>query len=130
VYLADIVYFADTKTGSSALPQVLLLVAFMAGFYFLLIRPMKRRQQAAAKQAADLRASLEVGDEIVTVGGLYGTVVELDDDTVTLEISPGVTARYDRSAIARTVTAPDASSDADDSAASRATCRSRGGDGC
>jgi preprotein translocase subunit YajC len=101
------VYFAAGSTGgSSALPQILLLVAFVGLFYFFLLRPMKRRQQQAAQQAAELRSSLSVGDEVVTVGGLYGTIVGLADDTVTLEISPGVTARYDRAAIARTITEP------------------------
>lgn len=101
-----IVYHAANSSGSSALPQILLLVAFVALFYFFLLRPMKRRQQQAAQQAAELRASLAEGDEVVTIGGLYGTIVGMDDDTVTLQISPGVTARYDRAAIARTITAP------------------------
>jgi preprotein translocase subunit YajC len=100
------VYYAANGTGSSALPQILLLVAFVGLFYFFLLRPMKRRQQQAAAQAAELRSSLAEGDEVVTIGGLYGTIVGMDDDTVTLQISPGVTARYDRAAIARTVTAP------------------------
>ena len=97
-------FHAANGSSSSALPQILLLVAFVGLFYFFLLRPMKRRQQQAAQQAAELRSSLSVGDEVVTIGGLYGTIVALADDTVTLEISSGVTARYDRAAIARTVT--------------------------
>jgi preprotein translocase subunit YajC len=108
------VYHAANGTGSSALPQILLLVAFVGLFYFFLLRPMKRRQQQAAQQAAELRSSLSEGDEVVTVGGLYGTIVGMDDDTVTLQIAPGVAARYDRAAIARTITAPEAEEVADD----------------
>ncbi|HEX2771852.1 MAG TPA: preprotein translocase subunit YajC, partial [Micromonosporaceae bacterium] len=45
------------------------------------------------------------GDEIVTIGGLYGTVISVDDETVTLEVAPGVHTRYARPAIARVVNA-------------------------
>jgi preprotein translocase subunit YajC len=62
----------------------------------------KQRNQAAAQQ--DMRSSLIPGTEIVTIGGLFGTVVDVDDESVTLEISEGVTARYDRNAIAKVVT--------------------------
>ena len=90
--------------GGSALPQILLIVLFFALFYFLLMRPMRRRQQAAAAAQDKMRSDLVPGDEIVTIGGLMATVVSTDDESVTLEISPGVTARYDVKAIARIVT--------------------------
>jgi preprotein translocase subunit YajC len=109
---AHIVYHAASGS-SSALPQILLLVAVFALMYFLFLRPLKRRQQQAARTAAQMRSSLSGGDEIVTVGGLYATVVDVDDESVVLEISPGVTARYDRNAIARTI-APAAETDTDD----------------
>ena len=50
---------------------------------------------------AEGRAAGRSGDEIVTIGGLHATVVAVDDDVVTVEISPGVNARYARPAIAR-----------------------------
>jgi preprotein translocase subunit YajC len=67
--------------------------------YFLMIRPQQRRR----REAQQLQSTLSPGDEVVTIGGLYGTIVEADDETVTLEISPGVHARYARPAIARTI---------------------------
>lgn len=48
-----------------------------------------------------MQSSMGLGDEVVTVGGLYGTVLEIADDTVLLEISPGVTAKYARAAIGK-----------------------------
>ena len=48
-----------------------------------------------------MQSALGPGDDIVTIGGLHATVVSVDDDVVTLELSPGVTARYARPAIAR-----------------------------
>ena len=63
----------------------------IVGFYFLLIRPQRNRQRA--QQA--LVASLEVGDDVMTTGGIFGTIVEIDDDegTVTVEIAPGTRIR-------------------------------------
>ncbi|UQU67146.1 preprotein translocase subunit YajC [Couchioplanes caeruleus] len=76
---------------------LLLIVLLFGVMYVMMIRPQqKRRREAQAMQSA-----LGPGDEIVTIGGLHATVVAIDDDVVTVEISPGVTARYARPAIAR-----------------------------
>jgi preprotein translocase subunit YajC len=105
----------------------LLLVVVFGAFYFLLLRPMKRRQQKAATDAKQMRETLSVGSEIVTIGGLYGTVVDMDDDSVMLEIAEGVNARYDRAAIARVIAPVEEADDAledtdeDDSAVDDAT---------
>lgn len=69
-------------------------------FYFMLIRPQKRR----VEQHRRLISSIGVGDEIVTIGGIYGIVGRLGDEDVELEISPGTTIRVVKSAIARRVT--------------------------
>ncbi|MGH9149246.1 MAG: preprotein translocase subunit YajC [Acidimicrobiales bacterium] len=63
--------------------------------YVLLIRPQQQRVRA---QRA-LVQSLEVGDEVITVGGLLGRVVDLDDEVATVEAAPGVTLRFRRVAI-------------------------------
>lgn len=78
----------------------ILLALFMLAAYFLIIRPQQRRR----KQVEAVQSALGPGDEIVTVAGLYGTVVEVDDKTVTLEVAPGVTNRYSRQAVAQVVT--------------------------
>jgi preprotein translocase subunit YajC len=89
---------AQAQGGGSFMPLLLILLLFGV-MYFMMIRPQqKRRREAQAMQAA-----LGPGDQIVTIGGLHGTVTAVDDDVVTLEISPGVTARYARPAIARVV---------------------------
>jgi preprotein translocase subunit YajC len=76
---------------------LLLIVLLFGVMYFMMIRPQQKRR----REAQSMQAALGPGDEIVTIGGLHGTVVAIDDDVVTLEISPGVTARYARPAIAR-----------------------------
>jgi preprotein translocase subunit YajC len=68
-------------------------------FYFFLIRP--RRAQVQRQQ--QVLGALEVGDEIVTIAGMYGTIVEIDDDTdtVTVEVAPGTRVRMLRRAISQ-----------------------------
>jgi preprotein translocase subunit YajC len=69
-------------------------------FYFMLIRPQKRR----VEQHKNLVESISDGDEVVTIGGIYGTVVRIDDDEIELEVSPGTRMRFVKSAVARRVT--------------------------
>ena len=73
------------------------LALMVAAFYFLIIRPQRR--QLATHRA--LVSSLEVGDEIVTNAGIYGTVDELDDTTVELEIAEDVVITVARTAISQ-----------------------------
>ena len=60
------------------LPMMLIMVAI---FYFLLIRPQKKREKAAK----EMRESLEIGDEILTIGGVLGRVVNIKEDTLLIE---------------------------------------------
>ncbi len=81
------------------LGSIIFLAALIAVFYFLLIRPQKRR----VEQHQRLISSVDVGDEIVTIGGLYGTITALGDEDFELEPSSGVRLRFVKSAIARRV---------------------------
>jgi len=80
--------------------SLIFLVFMFVIFYFLLIRPQKKR----VNQHRALIESVGVGDEIVTIGGLYGTVRNMGEEDFELEVSPGTTLRFTRSAIARRVT--------------------------
>jgi len=81
-------------------PLALLWMILMFGlFYVLLIRP--QRQNVARHQA--LIASLAEGDEVMTMGGIFGRIVRLDDETLDLEVAPGTSVRVARSAISRKV---------------------------
>jgi preprotein translocase subunit YajC len=94
-----VLYAADSSGGGSFLVTLLPLILLFGVMYFLMIRPQQRRR----REAQELQSRLGAGDEVVTIGGLYGTIVEADDETVILETSPGVHARYARPAIARVV---------------------------
>jgi preprotein translocase subunit YajC len=95
-----VIIAADSSGGGgSFLVTLLPLILLFAVMYFLMIRPQQRRR----REAQELQSRIAPGDEVVTIGGLYGTIVAADDETVTLEIAPGVHARYARPAIARVV---------------------------
>jgi preprotein translocase subunit YajC len=82
------------------MPVALLYLGILvAAFLLLIVRPQRR--QMAAHRA--LVASLQVGDEVVTTGGIYGTILGLDDGTVDLEVASGVVLRVARGAIAQRV---------------------------
>ncbi|MCM0677971.1 preprotein translocase subunit YajC [Micromonospora phytophila] len=92
-------YAAGGGGGAGGFTPILMIALLFGVMYFMMIRPQqKRRREAEAMQSA-----LSAGDEVVTIGGLYGTVTGVDDDTVLLEVAPGVQARYARPAIARVV---------------------------
>ena len=75
------------------------LALMVAIFYFLLIRPQQRR----ARQQRDLISSLTLGDEVITVGGIFGRITDMDDESVTLDVGAGQ-VRFVRQAIVRKVT--------------------------
>lgn len=96
--------------GGNGFMTLLLFGALILGMYFLLIRPQQKRRREMLEQQQNLR----IGDEIVTIGGLYGTVVALDDETMTLHISEGVTAKYARQAFGKLVTRNETITEAND----------------
>ncbi len=102
-----------TSSGGSLISLLFPLVLLGGVFYFLLLRPNRTRQ----RQQQNLLASLQVGDEVMTAGGIFGTLKEIDegDDTVTVEIAPGTNVRMLRRAISqRLVDEPDQEQGGDD----------------
>ena len=62
--------------------SLIILVVFIAVMYFLMIRPQKKRD----KQIQEMRSSLQVGDEIITIGGICGKIVKTKDETIVLQV--------------------------------------------
>jgi preprotein translocase subunit YajC len=89
--------------------SLLFFALILVAFYFLIIRP----QRARARQAAQLQAGLAPGVEVMTTAGMFGTVVELSDDAVVLEVSPEVRVRFAKAAVGRIVSHDEDSHDED-----------------
>ena len=83
------------------------LVAMVAVFWFLILRPQMRQQKALR----DKIASIKKGDQVVTGGGLIGKVIKVDDHYAELELGPNVKVRALRSTIADIVPPPGAAND-------------------
>ncbi|PSQ80570.1 MAG: preprotein translocase subunit YajC [Bacteroidetes bacterium QS_1_65_9] len=83
--------------GSSPLITFILPFVLVIGvFYFLIIRPQRKRES----KRQDMIEALEKGDKIVTVGGVHGTIRRVDDDSVLAEVDSNVKLRFDKNSIA------------------------------
>lgn len=95
------ILFAQTDT--SAFQSFLPLLLLGAVFYFMMIRPQRRRQRA--QQA--LLASLEVGDEVRTAGGIHGRIRSLDEDSAVVTVEDGAYIRFSRRSIIEKISRED-----------------------
>jgi preprotein translocase subunit YajC len=82
------------------MPAYIFLLVLLALVWLLLVRPRQRAMRAQQRQLQDL----EVGDEILTAGGIYGTVRAVEGDELTVEIAPNVEIRAARRAVAAVLT--------------------------
>ena len=78
---------------------LLIIVALLALMWALMIRPQRRKQQEQQAMLADLA----IGDEILTAGGIYGTVDAIESDEVSVEIAPGTRIRVAKRAVAAVI---------------------------
>ncbi len=81
--------------SSSTVMQYLPLVLIVVVFYFLLIRPQQKRQ----RDRGALLQSLQAGDQVVTIGGLHGTIAAIDGNIVKLRIAPELEVTFERKSI-------------------------------
>lgn len=78
------------------------LIAIVAIFYFMIIRP----QQQRTKKQKEMQDSIKVGDKVVTIGGMYGTVKSLDEDTMTLKVAENANVVFAKAALAQILQPP------------------------
>jgi preprotein translocase subunit YajC len=98
--LASADVLAQDGAGSSNFMFLIMIVGFIALMYFVMIRPQRKRQ----KEQQDMQSNVAPGARVMTIGGLYGTVVDSDDETVTLEASDDNFLVFARQAIAKVIT--------------------------
>ncbi len=100
----------QAKSSSSGSPVLLIFVAIAAAFYFFIYRPQQRKAKAAREQANQF----EVGDEVLTAGGLVGHVIDIDGERITLETSVGASFVVLKQYVLRKLEEPDPDPDVDD----------------
>lgn len=86
---------ATAQSDTSSLISLLPMIGILVIFYFLLIRPQSKR----AKEHKQMVEALQRGDEVITNGGILGSVINVSDDYVIVEISPGVEVTLLRSSV-------------------------------
>lgn len=74
---------------------LIMMVAIFAIMYFFMIRPQNKKQ----KEIMNFRKNLEIGQEVISAGGIYGKVKAIEDNVVVLEIASGVKIRIDKNSI-------------------------------
>jgi len=90
---------ASKGSSSGSTTFLLVIVVLIVGMWFLLIRPQRARQRKAMEQ----QRGVEPGQRVRTTAGMYGTVVDSDDDNVLVEFAPGVQIKMMRRAIMNVV---------------------------
>ena len=90
---------AATGNNNGGAYNFLIFIPLILVFYFLMIRPQRNR----VRQHQELLRAIEVGDEVETIGGIFGTIKGVTDDEFLIEISPGTTVRMSRGAVRRKI---------------------------
>ena len=86
--------------GGSMLSMWIMLLAIFAVMYFFMIRPQRKQQ----KELENFRAALKKGDKVVTVGGIYGTVDEINDKTALIKVDGDIKLRVDKNSLVKDFT--------------------------
>lgn len=92
--------FLQAAPDGGMLPQLLMFGAIILVFYFFMIRP----QQKKASDQKKFREELTKGMRVVTIGGLHGTLVGIEDETIVIEVDKGLRLTFDKSAISMEAT--------------------------
>lgn len=93
--LLNIVLMGQPQEGQSPLMQFLPLVLIVVVFYFFMIRPQMKRQKDLKK----FRDELKKGDKIVTTGGIYGKIIEMQETTLIMEVEGQSRLKIDKVAV-------------------------------
>ncbi|NJK94695.1 MAG: preprotein translocase subunit YajC [Bacteroidetes bacterium] len=95
--LLSIILMGNPQAGSNPLVSLLPLVLIIVVFYFFMIRPQVKRQ----KELTNYRNNLKKGEKIVTTGGIYGKIAEIEDTTIIIEVEDKMRLKIDKSAVLR-----------------------------
>jgi len=92
----SIILQATAQPGGMAnYSGIIMIVLLFVVFYFFMIRPQSKRQ----KEIKNFRAAMKVGDKVITSGGIYGRIKEINDDTILLEVDENVRIRIDKNSV-------------------------------
>ena len=85
----------NTGAQGGGMMQIGMIVLLIAVFYFFMIRPQNKKQ----KENKKFREGIQKGEKVITAGGIYGKIKEIEDNAVVVEIAPSVKIRVDKNSI-------------------------------
>jgi preprotein translocase subunit YajC len=86
---------AGEEGGTSILPMIIFLIIIFGLFYFVMIRPQRRKQREHEMMVQELQK----GDRVITAGGIYGTIESLSEDSIVIKVESGATLRVARGSV-------------------------------
>ena len=89
------IILGQAQAQGSGMSGLLMIVAMIAIFYFVMIRPQNKKQKEIKRQ----REAMKNGDRVVTAGGIHGKIRDIKDATVLIEVAPGVSLKVDKASV-------------------------------
>ena len=85
----------QSESAGGGLSGMVMIIAMIVIFYFFMIRPQSKKQ----KEIKKAREAMQKGDSVVTAGGIHGKIREINDNTLLIEVSPGVSIKVDKTSV-------------------------------
>ena len=85
----------QSESAGGGFSGMLMLIAMIVIFYFFMIRPQSKKQ----KEMKRAREAMQKGDSVVTAGGIHGKIKEISDNTILMEVAPGVSLKVNKESV-------------------------------
>lgn len=85
----------QSESAGGGFSGMIMIIAMIVIFYFFMIRPQSKKQ----KEIKKARESMQKGDNVVTAGGIHGKIKEISDNTLLIEVAPGVSLKVDKASV-------------------------------
>ena len=85
----------QSEAAGGGFSGMIMIIAMIVIFYFFMIRPQSKKQ----KEIKKAREAMQKGDSVVTAGGIHGKIKEISDNTILMEVAPGVSLKVDKGSV-------------------------------
>ena len=93
--LLNTMILLQSEAAGGGFSGMIMIIAMIVIFYFFMIRPQSKKQ----KEIKKAREAMQSGDKVVTAGGIHGKIKEIADNTIIMEIAPGVSIKVDKGSV-------------------------------
>ncbi|MDE5673886.1 MAG: preprotein translocase subunit YajC [Muribaculaceae bacterium] len=93
--LLNSIFLLEAQPQGGGISGIIMIVAMIAIFYFFMIRPQSKKQ----KEIKKAREAMQVGDKVITAGGIHGKIKDINETTITVEVAQGVSLKVDKTSV-------------------------------